>query len=135
MASAELVAPTAQLAEGSARMQKVAGYNRQPRTHAPALLNYLITSQQLAVRRTRNKSKSPSQASGGTSTLQSRASGLQSTTQGNSIRTKRLLRVKNIHGTGRASGSPPNRARCSRRVERWQEPPNKTNLQRHNKQI
>ena len=31
----------------------VAGYNRQPRTHAPALLNYLITSQQLAVRRTR----------------------------------------------------------------------------------
>ena len=34
------------------------------------------------------------QASGGISTLQSRASGLQSTTQGNSVRTKRLLRVK-----------------------------------------
>ena len=39
--------------------------------------------------------KSKFQASGGTSALQSRASGLQSATQGNSIRTKRLLRVKN----------------------------------------
>ena len=35
----------------------VAGYNRQPRTHAPALLHYLITSQQLAVRRTRKQNK------------------------------------------------------------------------------
>ena len=34
------------------------------------------------------------QASEGISTLQSRAPGLQSTTQGNSVRTKRLLRVK-----------------------------------------
>ena len=33
------------------------GYNRQPRTHAPALLNYLITLQQLAARRTRNNKK------------------------------------------------------------------------------
>ena len=35
----------------------VAGYNRQPRTHAPALLHYLVTSQQLAVRRTRKQNK------------------------------------------------------------------------------
>ena len=34
------------------------------------------------------------QASGGISTLQSRASGLQSITQGNSIRTTKRLRVK-----------------------------------------
>ena len=38
-------------------------YNRQPRTHAPALLNYLITSQQLAVRRTR-KQKNKKNTSG-----------------------------------------------------------------------
>ena len=33
------------------------GYSRQPGTHAPALLNYLITSQQLAVRRTCKQQK------------------------------------------------------------------------------
>ena len=67
------VAPIAQLAEGSARMQEVSGLN--PRLGGLGV--------------------SPFQASGGIGTLQSRDCGLQSTTLGNFIRTtKRLLRVK-----------------------------------------
>ena len=65
--------PKDQLAEGSARMQEVSGSN-------PRLGGLGVSSLQ---------------ASRGISTLQSRASGLQSTTQGNSIgTTKRPLRVK-----------------------------------------
>ena len=60
------VAPKAQLAEGSARMQEVSGLN--PRLGGLGA--------------------SPLQAPEEISTLQSRASGLQSTTQGNSIRTR-----------------------------------------------
>ena len=63
------VAPIAQLLRIGSQMQEVRGLN--PR------LGGLRVSQL--------------QASGGTSTLQSRASGLQSTTQGNSIRTKKTL--------------------------------------------
>ena len=64
---AERVLPTAQLAEGSARMQEVSGLN--PRLGGLG--------------------GSPFQVSGGISALQSWASGLQSTTQGNSIRIKK----------------------------------------------
>ena len=60
------VAPIAQLAEGSARMQEVLGSN-------PRLGGFGV---------------SPFQVSGGIGTLQSRASGLQSTTQGITSRPK-----------------------------------------------
>ena len=59
---------------------------------APMRLRYLITSlphnSSLLDGRVRRK-RSPLQASGGRSTLQSRASGLPSTAQGNSIRTEK----------------------------------------------
>ena len=67
-----LVAPIAQWLRIRSRMQEVRG-------SSPTLGGLRV---------------SQLQASGGISTLQSRASGLQSTTQGNSVRTKRVLRVK-----------------------------------------
>ena len=120
----------------------VAGCNRQPRTHAPALLNCFITSQQLAVRRTckqteksipfsksfnrvdyfflvpfcysmrrsicrsfGSQQKSKSQVSGGISTLRSRASGLQSTTQDKQF-------IRTAKKTPSTQDNKPTRCRC-----------------------
>ena len=78
------VAPIAQLAEGLARMQEVSVSN-------PRLGRLQV---------------SPLQASGGIGTLQSRTSGLQSTTQGNSIGTKKQLRVQQKEKGSNRRASP-----------------------------
>ena len=53
----------------------------------------------------------PLQLSGGTSTLQSRASGLQSTTQGHSIRTKKITPSQTTKGVERIQGEKVERRR------------------------